>query len=428
VQDRVAGISVASTAVSVVTVGAKDEVFGPVILWMDTRAAAEAAEIATTKHPALRYTGGSVSAEWMLPKALWLKRHEPERYQHAALIVELHDLIIHALTGRWVLSRPTICAEWTYLPPPDGWPVDLLEAVGLDDLVRRWPTIVLPAGGLVGKLSREAARDSGLPAGIPVSQGLMDSYAAAIAANPFIGGRLTVSLGSSSSYLVLTDRPIFDERLLGPVRGAFPGHWVVQGGQTSAGTCLRWFAAKFAPGTSFKELDEEAKKIPPASGGVGALDTFQGSRTPHRDPGARGGFFGLGLHHGRAHLYRALLEAVAYGGRQIIDVMRSRGVEVRDLIFCGGGSRSSIWMQTHADVLGVPITVLANDAPAALGAAICAAVGCGLHETLENASATMTQTGSTYKPNDRLASLYQAGYERYQDAYRTLNSGSRELT
>jgi ribulose kinase len=170
---QVAGCALASTAVSLVTVDARGEAMGPVILWMDTRASKEAVEINATNHPALRYTGGSVSPEWMLPKVLWLKRHDAERYHQATYLVEVHDWLVHRWTRRWALSLPTVCAEWSYVPELGGWPVELLEAVGLADVIEKWPDDILHAGEVVGGLTADVAAATNLPEGLPLSQGLM---------------------------------------------------------------------------------------------------------------------------------------------------------------------------------------------------------------------------------------------------------------
>src|SRR5258708_6447218 len=134
----------------------------------------------------------------------------------------------------------------------------------------------------------------------------MDSYAGGIAKKVLVPGRVSVSRGSSSSYLVLTGTPRSDPHLLGPVPDAFGiGMWATQGGQTSAASLLRWFHDQLAPHVSYRDLDREAEMIPPGSEGLRALDTWQGLRTPHRDPSSRGSFWGLSLGHTRAHLYLA---------------------------------------------------------------------------------------------------------------------------
>ncbi len=411
---QVIGCSIATTAVTVLPVDMVGNPLGPAILWMDTRAAREADEINATEHNVLQYTGGRVSPEWMLPKALWLRRHNPDLYHRARHIVEVHDWVMYHLTGRWALSLSTINAEWTHAEAHGGWPLDLLASLGLEDLVAKWPDRILSPGEPVGEITLEAARATGLPEDLPVAQGLMDSYAAALATDVFYPGRLSFSLGSSSCFLALVERPITDRRLLGPVPDAFGrGPWAVQGGQTSAGATLRWFRNELAPNASYTVLDAEAATLPAGSDGVHALETMQGSRTPYRDPSMRGAFWGLNLAHRRSHLYRALLEAVAYGGRQVVETMEEAGVHIDHVVACGGGSRSELWMQIHADVLNRAITVTQEPSAAALGAAICGAVGAGAYPDLASAAHAMAQRGRTYWPTPDNRTVYDSGYGAY---------------
>ena len=362
---RLLGCSLSATAVTAITADEDGQPTGPALLWMDTRAVAEAAEITATGHPSLWFTGGHVSPEWMLPKALWLRRHQPGRYARARWLVELHDWILFRLTGRWALASATASAEWGYDPRARGWPADLLAGIGLADLTARWPETVLAPGEAAGPVTPGAAAATGLPPGLPVFQGLMDSFAAALACDVFQPGRAAVSLGSSSSYMALTREPVSDPALLGPIRDALgPGTYLLQGGQTSAASLVRWFCAELGGDLDAGALDRLAATVPPGSDGVIALDTWQGSRTPFRDPRRRGAFTGLTLGHGRAHLYRALLESVAYGGRQVTDALAGAGAQLRELVLTGGGSRSALWLQIHADVIGRPLLRLAQPLPA----------------------------------------------------------------
>lgn len=414
--------SLSGTAVTAVTVDDSNEPFGAALLWMDTRAAAEAAEITATGHPSLWYTGGQVSPEWMLPKALWLRRHQPERYASARWLVELHDWIVFRLTGRWVLAAATASAEWGYDPHAQAWPVDLLARVGLADVTGRWPQQVLAPGEAAGSVTAAAAAVTGLPPGLPVFQGLMDSFAAALACDVFRPGRVAVSLGSSSSYLALSAEPVSDPRLLGPIREALgPGTYLMQGGQTSAASLVRWFCAELGGGLDAAALDAQAATaVPPGSDGIIALDTWQGSRTPFRDPLRRGAFTGLALGHGRAHLYRAILEAVAYGGRQVTEALTGAGTTVRELVLTGGGSRSELWRQIHADVIGRPLLRLGQDQPAALGAAICAAVGLGAFPDLRAGATAMSRVVPGAEPDPGNRRAYDAAFRAYQEAARAL--------
>ncbi|MGH3124157.1 MAG: FGGY-family carbohydrate kinase, partial [Streptosporangiaceae bacterium] len=408
--------TLSATAVTAITVDNANQPFGPALLWMDTRAAAEAVEITATGHPSLWYTGGHVSPEWMLPKALWLRRHQPGRYARTRWLVELHDWIMFRLTGRWVLAAATASAEWGYDPHARAWPTDLLAEVGLEDVTGRWPVEVLGPGEAAGAVIPAAAAVTGLPLGLPVFQGLMDSFASALACDVFQPGRAAVSLGSSSSYMALTPEPVSDPRLLGPIRDALgPGTYLMQGGQTSAASLVRWFCAELGGGLDAAALDVEATAVPPGSDGIIALDTWQGSRTPFRDPLRRGAFTGLALGHGRAHLYRAILEAVAYGGRQVTDAFAGAGTVLSELVLTGGGSRSELWRQIHADVIGRPLLQLDQAQPAALGAAICAAAGLGAFPDLRSAATAMSRVVPGEEPDPGNRGTYDASFRAYQE-------------
>lgn len=418
---RPAAMSLCATAVSAITVDGDGQPTGPVLLWMDTRAAAEAEEITATGDPCLRYTGGQVSPEWMLPKALWLRRHQPGRYARARWLVELHDWILFRLTGRWALATATASAEWGYDPHARAWPAGLLEQIGLPDLTRRWPEALLAPGESAGPVTPAAAEATGLPPGLPVFQGLMDSFAAALACDVFQPGRVAVSLGSSSSYMALTTGSAADPRLLGPIRDALgPGTWLMQGGQTSAASLARWFSHELGGGLDPAALDAEAAEVPAGSDGIIALDTWQGSRTPFRDPRRRGAFTGLTLGHGRAHLYRAVLESVAYGGRQVVEAITGTTVGPHELVLTGGGAQSRLWLEVHADVLDRPLLQLNRPHPAALGAAICAASGLGAFPDLRSAAAAMSQVIPAAEPDPRHRATYDAAYQAYQETARAL--------
>ncbi len=418
-----AALCVASTAVSAVVIGDGDVPVGPSLLWMDTRAAGEAAEITRTQHPVLQYTGCRVSPEWMLPKALWLARHDPSRYGAAHRLVDVHDWVMFRLTGDWSLAQATIAAEWSYDPLAGRWPADLLNTLNLSGLLSGWELPRLPPGAVAGQLTPQVAASTGLPAGLPVVQGLMDSYAAALAADVYQPGRVAVSIGSSSSYLALSRQFSPDPRLLGPVPEALgPGTIVQQGGQTSAAAVAEWFSRQLAPGVPLAALDAEAAAVGPGADGLWAVDTWQGCRTPYRNPAARGMWGGLTLAHTRAHLFRATLESVAFGGRAVLETLEEAGVDSRELVVTGGAARSSLWMQIHADVLGRPLLRLDAQQPVTLGAAMCAAVGAGAYLSLAAAAAAMSATSQGWLPDPERHQAYQPLYASYLDRAASVSS------
>jgi ribulose kinase len=251
----------------------------------------------------------------------------------------------------------------------------------------------------------------------------MDSYAAALAADVYQPGRVAVSIGTSSSYLGLSLWPVHDPRLLGPVLDAFgPGTIAQQGGQTSAAAAAAWFSRELAPGVPLAVLDDEAAAIGPGADGLWAIDTWQGCRTPYRNPAARGVWGGLTLAHTRAHLFRATLEAVAFGGRAVLETLEQAGVAARELVVTGGAARSSLWMQIHADVFGRPLLRLPATQPVTLGAAMCAAVGAGAYPDLPAATAAMTSAGPGWLPDPDRHTVYEGLYANYRHRLATVSS------
>ena len=397
------------------------EPFGPALLWMDTRAAAEAAEITATGHPSMWFTGGQVSPEWMLPKALWLRRHQPDRYARARWLVELHDWILYRVTGRWALAAATASAEWGYDPHAGTWPTDLLAEVDLADLPQRWPETVLAPGEPAGAVSPAGAAATGLPPGLPVFQGLMDSFAAALACDVFRPGRAAVSLGSSSSYMALTPEPVSDPRLLGPIRDALgPGTTLMQGGQTCAASLVRWFCTELGGGRDPAALDTAAAAVPRAATGSSRWTPGRAAapRSVTRTGAARspGWRWGTGARTCTGPSWSRWPTAAA----------RSRRRSMRpepgwsELVLTGGGSGSELWRQIHADVIGRPLLRLDQPQPAALGAAICAAAGLGACPDLRSAAAAMSRVvpGAGPDPGNRRA--YEVAFSAYQAAARVL--------
>ncbi len=199
--DQIAGIGLDCTACTVLACDRDGQPLRPAFLWMDQRAFHEADEISGTADPILRYVSGRVSPEWMLPKALWLKRNEPEVYERAARIVECTDWMMFRLTGEWTLSLNHVAVKWNYARPDGGWPVGLLKAVGLVDLLEKWPTRIVPLGKGDSRLSERAARELGLRAGTPVAQGGIDAYLGMLGLGATRDGDVAVIVGSSTCHL-----------------------------------------------------------------------------------------------------------------------------------------------------------------------------------------------------------------------------------
>jgi len=401
------------------------------VMWMDLRASAQARRLTDTRDPILRYCGGEVPAEWPLPKALWLKENAPELWERAAYLVEQMGWLIWRLTGTWAVPLNSAAAKWHYRATateetPAGWPIGLLRRVGMDDLPGKVPGAVLPMGGKCGELSAAVAHELGLRQGIAVSISGIDAHAGMVGMDVLTPGTLALITGTSTCHLAQSPRAVFDRGLWGPFEAAvIADEWTLEAGQASTGGTVRWLldtlgGALPSGAERYAAADAAAAAVLPGADGLTVLDFWQGSRTPIKDPAARGTIWGLTTAHGPGHLLRAVYEGTAYGNRHILEMLARLGVSTERIVACGGGTRSMLWLQILADVAGVPITLPETPDAVALGTALCAAVGAGAYPDLRAAGRAMVRLTTTVEPNAAVRAPYDEGYGRYKDTYAAL--------
>jgi FGGY-family pentulose kinase len=429
--EEIAALGLDCTACTVLACTTGGEPLRPALLWMDQRAFREAEEISATRDPILRYVSGVVSPEWMLPKALWLKRHEPEVYGQAGRLVECTDWFMFRLTGEWTLSLNNVTVKWNYARPDGGWSPTMLAAVGLDDLVDKWPSSVMPLGRGTGRLSTAAARELGLRAGTPVAQGGIDAYLGMLGLGAVGAGDLAMILGSSTCHLAMSPGALFGSGMLGCYPDAVvEGMYTLEGGQTSTGSVLNWYRQHFAGSevaeaersgrNVYEVLDAKAAAVPPGCEGLVCLDYWQGNRCPLKDPRARGVLWGLTLGHGPGHVFRSIYEATACGTRHILDDLQAHGFRVGRLFAGGGGARSRLWLQIHADVLSRSVAVPADPEACALGSALLAGVHAGHFADLAEAAGRMVKIADVIEPQQGHRRAYDEAYGRYRATYPAL--------
>lgn len=432
--ERVVGVGADCTSCTVVALDGDGHPLRPAIIWMDVRAAAEAREIARTRHPALRYNGfGDVSAEWMPCKALWLKRHEPAVYHRAARICEFIDWLTYRLTGQWTASLNNASIRWYYDARAGGWPISFYEEIGLGDVIAKFPPRVLPLGAVAGELTTEAAAALGLRPGTPVAQGGADAFVAMLGLGAIRPGQLAFIVGSSHVHLGQSDTEFHAPGIFGTYPDAvIPGLWTVEGGQTSTGSVVRWFRDQFCDGLGaeasrrgmdvYTLLNEQAAPIPPGSEGLVVLDYWQGNRTPYVDPDARGLISGLTLHHTRAHVFRAILEGIAYGTEHILRTLATNGYRVSELVAAGGPVKSRLWMQIHADVSNLPIVLTRVPDAAALGSAILGATAGGVFGAPSEGAQAMVRVADRIEPRPDVHEAYRFYVDTYIATYRQVRA------
>ena len=418
----IAGISVDATTCTLVPLGSDGMYLSPALLWMDVRAADQAQRIFQTGHQALQYSPAGCNAEWMLCKALWLKENRFDIYSNTAHFVEYVDWLVYRLTGRLVLNLNTTTQRWYYNQREGGFPVDLFEDMGMPELISKIPQQILPAGKNIGRLTSEAAAALGLPESTPVIQGGGDAFVALLGMDVTAMGEIGLIAGSSNVIAGFIDREVHGPGVFGAFPDALiPGLWLIEGGQASTGSILAWFKRYFAldinPAMVYTTLDNEADKIPPGSGGLMVLDYFQGNRTPYTDSLARGAVWGFSLHTTRAHLFRGLMEGVAYGTCHVLEALADLGCYPQRMVACGGATQSDVFMQIVADVCGIPISLTEVAEASLLGGAVLAAVGSGVYPDIPSASKEMVRMTKTFEPNSDHHQAYQFYFNLYKETY-----------
>lgn len=417
----IAGLSLDTTSCTVVLMDAQGRAVRPALLWMDVRASAEARQASASTSPALAVNGAganAVSAEWLWPKLLWLKRHEPANLDAAALVGEYQEYMTYNLTGLLRGSLMTAAARWHYNAERPGYPRQLITELGLEDMLAKLPHAVLAMGVPIGELTPAAAAHLGLPQHVLVVQGGADAYTGALGMGVDRPARLGLITGSSHLLVGLSDQPRHTPGVFGTYRDALiPGLHMAEGGQASTGAVVAWYRNLLGGAVSYERLNAEAAEVPPGADGLVVLDHFQGNRNPYTDPDSRGLIAGLGLHHTRGHIYRAILEGIALGTELIRERMAASGLDAEAIAVCGGATNAELWLQLHADILGRPLQVpRVTDGPI-LGCAILAAVGCGLYRDTHSAVAAMVSFARTIAPRPAIHRQYQELVPLYRDLY-----------
>lgn len=431
---QIAGLSYDATTMTVVAMDKNGQPLRNAIMWSDVRATKQAARVMGSTSPATRYTGGGTlppTAEWYPFKAAWLKENEPETYKNAFRLVDAPDWLTYKLTGEWTQNINTAAHRAYYDRDNGGWPVDLYEQAGAGDVFEKLPEQVNDLGVPVGGLLPHTAAALGLMPGTPVAQGGGDAWHGQIGLNVLSPGKMSLVTGSSH---VMSGQSA--EKVSGPgffggyTDGVVPGQYTVETSLVSSGSVLAWFKRNFLQDVSeradkqglsvYDLMNAQAREIPLGSGGLIITESFQGNRTPYSDSKARGIISGLSLGHTRAHMYKAIQEAVAYGVELNMRKLREANFEVEQFVASGGVLKSRDWIQMHADVTGVPIALTEVGDAVTLGSCILAAAGAGLYPSVQEAADAMVHERARLEPDMDKHEEYAFYVDRYQEQYPAL--------
>jgi len=414
--EDVVGIGLSGQMHGLVVLDDAGRVLRPAILWNDQRTAAECAEIEELVglERLIELTGNRALTGFTAPKLLWLRRHEPDTYARVRHVLLPKDYVRLRLTAEHAIDAADASGTLLLDVANRRWSDDMLDSLALP---REWLPPVLESpdvSGHVGVSNR-------LLQGVPVAAGAGDQPAAALGVGIDRPGPLSVVLGTSG--VVLAALPAYHADPQARVHAfchAVPGTWQAMGVMLSAAGSLQWLHDVAAPSVPFDALTSEAEDWPPGVEGLVFLPYLAGERTPHADPDARGAFAGLQLRHDRGALVRAVLEGVAFGLRDSLELLRALGVEAERGRASGGGARGRLWLEIVASTLGIPLELTAVEEGSAFGAALLGGVAAGVFADVHDAVDRCVRVRDVVEPRPGWSDVYDELYPRYRALYPTL--------
>ena len=431
-QGGISGAAVAAVGLTgqmhgLVLLDGRGEVLRPAILWNDQRTGAQCDQLRARvgRERLIQISGNDALTGFTAPKILWVQQNEPEVYARAQHILLPKDYVRYRLTADFAMDKADGSGTILFDLKARDWSPELLAAL---EIPPAWLPPTSEGPQITGRITRQAAEETGLAEGIPVVGGGGDQAAQAVGVGAVQPGIIALTLGTSGVVFATTPQALIEPAgRLHSFCHALPGRWHFMGVMLSAAGSLQWHRDELAPGTPFDVLVDEAKSIAPGSEALLFLPYLTGERTPHPDPLARGAWVGLTVRHTRAHLTRAVLEGVAFGIKDSFMLIQQAGLgAIQQVRASGGGTRSPLWMQIMADVLDVELVTVNTTEGAAFGAALLAGVGAGFFPDVPAAcQATIRITGSVL-PGPAV-DRYQEQYPLYQALYPALAAEFRAM-
>ncbi len=426
--ERVLGMAVSSQAPTLLPLDGAGKPLRPAMIWMDRRAEAEAVRLTELfgAEEIYRITGNRPDAFYVAARLLWLRDHEPDVLKQTWKFVQVNGYINYRLTGRVAMDPAhAVLLQMRYYSTGE-WSEALCTACGVGP--EQFPE-VMEGHHVQGEVTAEAAEASGLRAGTAVMAGTVDSPAAALEAGVAEPGIAVEMTGTSTVVIIPNDRRLTEPALIA-LPHALPRMHLLLGAMVSSGGCLRWFRDQFGQAESlaaaeggadsYELLTRQAEGIEPGGGGLIFLPYMMGERSPLWHSNARGVFFGLSLATPRAAMVRAILEGTAFALRHNVETAASAGAEVREMRSVGGCSRSDLWNQIKADVLGLPVLLPRTSVGSPFGAAIVAGMGAGVFPNVRESLQEMVHLERRFEPDPARHERYSKFYRVYRKIYEHL--------
>lgn len=433
------GICISSQRETMAFIDESGRSLGRIPIWMDRRSTPQAERIKEKMSAKEIYakTGLVVDATFTATKLLWFKENTPDLLKRAKVGLQPKDYLVFKLTGRTVTDHSVASRTMLFNINLKRWDEELISELGLEEYSHILPDS-LPSWEIAGEITREASLTTGLAEGTPVLAGTGDRTAEVLGAGILSSGKVEESTGTGSTTATLLNKPILDSKMRYSVGvGPIPDTWALEAGMSTAGAILRWFRDQLAEGVNllasstkrraYEYLDMEAEYIPPGSNGLIVLPFFSGARSPRWNPYARGVIFGLTVYHTRAHIFRAIMEGIAYEVRKILEVLGEVDIKPREIILMGGGAKSPTWARIKANVTGLEV-VLPELLDAALsGDAMLVSVSSGAVKNYEDAAKIFFRERLRIAPDKSQVEIYNKYYALYEKLAETLESYFKEV-
>ncbi len=427
---KVAAIGLSGQMHGSVFLDDKGEVLRPAILWNDQRTVDQCRQITAMvgAERLVELTSNRALAGFTAPKILWLRQNEPGTYSKVGKILLPKDYIRYRLAGVFATEVSDASGTLLFNVRERKWSVEMLDAL---EIPGNWLPDCFESTVVSSRVSADAARLTGLDVGTPIVGGGGDQAAGAVGNGIVNTGVASCVLGTSGVVFWHCDTPAYDPLArLHSFCHAVPGKWHMMGVTLAAGGSLRWFRDNLCQDIKadagkkgidpYEIIGGMAQEISVGAEGLLFLPYLAGERTPYADADARGAFLGLSLRHTRAHMARSVMEGITMSLKDCLELGEQSGVQASRIFLSGGGARSAFWQQMAADIFEIEVARAGSDEGPAYGAALLAAVGAGIHESVQAACATCVRVKDTAKPNSAEVDRYRRLYGIYRTLYPAL--------
>lgn len=413
-KSSVAGISFGGQMHGLVILDENDEVIRPAILWNDGRTYEECDFLNNVigKEKLSEYTANISFTGFTAPKILWVKNKEPENFARISKIMLPKDYIAYRMTGVHCTDVSDASGMLLFDVKNRCWSKEMCEICGISE---KQLAKIYESYDTVGCVLPDIAEELGIPETVKVAAGAGDNAAAAVGTGTVGDGMCNISLGTSGTIFISSDKFGVDKYNALHSFAHADGHYHLMGCMLSAASCNKWWMDEIIGTTDYAAQQEEIKEL--GNNHVYFLPYLMGERSPHNNPNARGTFIGMTMDTTRADMTQAVLEGVAFALRDSFEVAKSLGIKIERTKICGGGAKSPLWKKMIANILNVKVDVIESEEGPAMGGAILAAVTCGEYADVKEAGDKIVKVVDTVEPDPALVSKYEARYQQFKEIY-----------